>query len=264
MKRYVQDMVDLFPETVNESASTPAAAHLFTVCEDAPKLSEEKASTFHTIVAKGLFLCKRARPDIQTTIAFLTTRVKDPDEDDWKKLRRLIAYLKGTVDLVMTLGADNTRVVKWHIDATYAVHPDMKSQSGSTMTMGSGVITAGSTKQKLNVKSSTEAELVGVDDYMAQVLWTKYFLDAQGFETKDTIVYQDNKSAILLEKNGRASSGKRTKHINVRYFFIADRVSKKELRIEYCPTDDMTADFFTKPLQGAKFIQFCKVIMNLD
>ena len=90
----------------------------------------------------------------------------------------------------------------------------MKSHTGAALTMRSGTVYNGSTKQKLNVRSSTEAELVGVDDYIAQVLWTNYFLGAQGFTTENTIIYQDNKSAILLEKNGRTSSGKRTKHIN--------------------------------------------------
>ena len=139
----------------------------------------------------------------------------------------------------------------------------MKSHTGAALTMGTGTVYNGSTKQKLNVRSSTEAELVGVDDYIAQVLWTNYFLKEQGFTTEDTIIYQDNKSAILLEKNGRASSSKRTKHINARYFFITDRVEKKEISLEYCLTGVMIADFFAKPLQGTKFIEFRKFIMNL-
>ena len=76
-------------------------------------------------------------------------------------------------------------------------------------------------------------------------------------------MYQDNQSAILIENNGRASSSRQTKHLNIRYFFITDRIKKGELKIEYCPTDDMVADFFTKSLQGKKFIQFRKIIMNL-
>ena len=78
-------------------------------------------------------------------------------------------------------------------------------------------------------------------------------MEAQGYHVKDTIVYQDNQSAILLEKNGRASSGKRTRHINIRYFFVTDRVANGEVTIEYCPTKEMLADYFTKPLQGAQF-----------
>ena len=76
-------------------------------------------------------------------------------------------------------------------------------------------------------------------------------------------MYQDNQSAILLKNNGRSSSSRRTKNINIRYFFITDRIKKGELKIEYCPTDDMVADIFTKPLQGKKILQFRKIIMNL-
>jgi hypothetical protein len=193
----------------------------------------------------------------------LTTRVSQPDTDDWKKLKRLINYLRGTEDLVLTLSADNTHVLKWDIDAAYAVHRDMKSQTGGVMTMGEGAAIAASLKQKINTKSSTEAELVAVDDLMGPILWTNYFLDAQGYDCKDTVVYQDNKSAILLEKNGRQSSGKRTKHINVRYFFITDRVNNNEISIMYRPTDEMVADFFTKPLQGQKFTKFRNQILNI-
>ena len=110
-----------------------------------------------------------------TTTAFLTTRVREPDEDDWKKLKHLILYLNGTKDLVVTLSAENAWILKWYIDAVYGVHKDMKSHTGAALTMGSGTVYNGSTKQKLNVRSSTEAELVAVDDYIAQVLWTNYF-----------------------------------------------------------------------------------------
>ena len=76
-------------------------------------------------------------------------------------------------------------------------------------------------------------------------------------------MYQDNQSAILLENNGKKSSSKWTRHINIRYYFITDRIKNGELEIEYCPTDDMVADYFTNPLQGKKFLQFRKTIMNL-
>ena len=256
MIEYVKKMVEDFPEQDDTTATTPAANHLFDVRDNATKLPEDKAMIFHNMTARGLFVCKRARPDIQTTVAFLTTRVSKPDDDDWKKLRRLINYLRGTKDLVLTLSADGTWVIKWYVDAAYAVHKDMKGHTGGMMTLGEGATNASSLKQKINTKSSTESELVGADDMMGSILWTNYFLEAQGYKSKDTIVYQDNKSAILLEKHGKASSSKRTKHINIRYFFIKDRIDNKELRIEYCPTDEMVADFFTKPLQGQKFIDF--------
>ena len=142
------------------------------------------------------------------------------------------------------------------------VHPDFKSHSGGVMTMGSGAIQSHSRKQKLNTRSSTEAELVGVDDFMTPILWTRLFLEEQGVHVKDNILYQDNKSAILLEKNGKRSSGKRTRALNIRYFFVTDQVEKKNLSIEYCPTGEMWADYMTKPLQGATFEKFKKKIMG--
>ena len=120
-----------------------------------------------------------------------------------------------------------------------------------------------STKQKLNTKSSTEAELVAADDCMPQLAWTRHFLEAQGYNIDKCVLHQDNKSAMLLEKNGRASSGKRTRHVNIRYFFIKDRVDSGEVSIEHCPTEEMAADYFTKPLQGSQFRKFRKLIMNL-
>lgn len=128
--------------------------------------------------------------------------------------------------------------------------------------MGGGALMCTSKKQKLNTKSSAEAELVAVNDMMPQIIWTRNFLLAQGFELKGNIVYQDNQSAILLERNGSASSSKHTRHINIRFFFVKDRIQAGELSIEYCPTNKMVADFFTKPLQGQKFLDFRQLIMN--
>jgi hypothetical protein len=90
------------------------------------------------------------------------------------------------------------------------------------------------------------------------------FLESQGYEVKDNVVYQDNESAILLEKNGQRSSTKRTRHLEIRYFFVTDNVKRGRLRIEYCPTGDMIADFFTKPLQGSAFKKMIKMIMNIS
>jgi hypothetical protein len=105
---------------------------------------------------------------------------------------------------------------------------------------------------------------VSVDDTMPQVLWMNYFLDGQGYGAKKTIIYQDNKRAILLETNGRASGSKRTKHINMRFYFIKDRIDSGEVCVEFCPSEQMIADFFTKPLQGALFIQLRNIIMNIQ
>jgi hypothetical protein len=105
---------------------------------------------------------------------------------------------------------------------------------------------------------------VGVHDVLPQIEWTKLFLEAQGYHVKDVVLYQDNLSAMLLEKNGKASSSKRTKHLHLRYFYVKDKIDCGELRIEHCPTDKMVADFFTKPLQGTLFRKMRDYIMNID
>ena len=100
------------------------------------------------------------------------------------------------------------------------------------------------------------------------ILWHRYygprhFLAAQGEHIPTTTIYQDNKSTILLAENGKASSGKRTKHLDVRYFFVTDKIKKGKVKIAYCPKQDMLGDFFTKPLQGAQFARMRSKILNL-
>ena len=159
---------------------------------------------FNTIVAKLLSLCKRARPDILKGVAFLVTRVREPYEDDGKKLSGILKYISGTRNIVLTLESDITGTVKWWLYVAFMVHHAMESHTGGMISMGRGALYSASIKKKLNTKSSTEAELVGVDDLMPQMLWMRYFLEAQGMKVSDNVVYQDNQSAMKLEKNGRA------------------------------------------------------------
>ena len=216
---------------------------------------KKKKEEFHSVVAKGIFLGKRARPDIQTGNSVLSTRIKESNESDWKKLVRLMKYLNGTKGRHLTLRIEDPTTIIWSIDASFGVHDDFVSHTGATMTMGRGAMQSVSRKQKLNTQSSTEAELVGVDNVVTSVLWTKLFWESQGYKVKSNVILQDNRSAILLEKNGRKSAGKRSRALNLRYFFITDQIGKGniEVRYTYQPTDKMTGDFMTKPLQGEKF-----------
>ena len=116
---------------------------------------------------------------------------------------------------------------------------------------------------KKNTRSSTEAELIAASDRMPQIVWTRYFLEEQGYGINDNILYQDNQSAMLLEKNGRASSSKRSHHINIRYFFVTDHISAGELNVTYCPTLNMIGDYFIKPLQGSLFRKFQNIILGI-
>jgi hypothetical protein len=149
------------------------------------------------------------------------------------------------------------------VDAAFAVHPNMQGHSGEGPFLGRGFPIVSSTKQKLNTQSSTESEIVGADDLMSVIGWTRYFMEAQGYQVQDNVLLQENKSAILLEKNGNALSSTRTKHVNILHFFITDLVDKGDVSLVWCLTGDMIGDFMTKPLQGTLFWKFRDQIMGV-
>ncbi|CAJ1946191.1 unnamed protein product [Cylindrotheca closterium] len=152
--------------------------------------------------------------------------------------------------------------MKRMIDASFAVHPDFKSHPGGTLSFGGGAAQVMSTKLKLTSRSSMEAELIAVDDVVTMILWTKLFMEWQGYPTKKNILYQDDKSTILLEENGCKSTSKISRAVNICYFFITDQVAKGNVKTNYCPTNNMIAGFMTKPLQGEKFRKFRDLILG--
>ena len=171
-------------------------------------------------------------------------------------------FLYQTKDDIRIIQCDSIENIYTWIDAAFAVHTNMRSHTGGAISFGTGVIHAKSSKQKINTKSSTEAEVVGLSEYLPYNLWLLSFLDAQGFGIKSNVIFQDNQSAMKMERNGRTSCTGNSRHIHIKYFFVKDRVDKGEVAIHYCPTAEMLADFFTKPLQGHLFHKFRDVIMG--
>jgi hypothetical protein len=167
-------------------------------------------------------------------IVYLATRVKEPNKRNRKKLVRLMNYFQATKNDIAKMSADNTQTIKWYVDSSFAMHKDMRSHTGAIMTLGKGVIISDSTKQKINARSSTESKIIAADDKISKVLWTKEFIKAQRHVVKANIMYQDNTSAMKLEMNGKASSGKRTKHFNVKFFYLTDLVRRGELQVKHC------------------------------
>ena len=228
MSDYIQVILQDTPANLWVTSTVPAAKHLFTTRPDAPKLGPEEQELFHHLTMQLMYLSQRGRPDIRTAVAFLSSRVSSPDQDDYMKLGKVIKYLESTLHLTLRLQVDESNLLQWWVDAAYATHPDMKGQTGATFTMGHGSIYSNSLKQKLVACSSTEAELIGVHDILPQILWTRNFLISQGYPVQENIVCQDNMSAMLLENNGHKSSTKRTKHIELRYFLSTIKYCKKK------------------------------------
>jgi hypothetical protein len=163
---------------------------LFTVRpeEEGKPLEEKRAITFHHCVAQLLFASARARKDMQPAVAFLTTRVRNPNEDDWLKLKWLLKYIRCTIHLPLILKAESLDVIKWWVDASFDTHDNCRGHTGATMSLGKGSVIGMSRKQKINNRSSTEAELVGADDAIPQMMWTIYFLEGQGYNVDECIL----------------------------------------------------------------------------
>ena len=120
---------------------------------------------------------------------------------------------------------------------------------------------SGSSIQKRNARSSKESEINGVDDNISKIVWTKKFVDHQGWDVKCNIMFQHNTSTIKLLNNGEKSSGKRSRHFDIRIFYVKDLIRNDEVKVIFCPTERMIPDYnATKPLVGGKFKMFRDVI----
>jgi len=244
---------------------TPATDRLFDIRDEAPKLSKVDADFFHSYVAKMLYVAKRVRPDCLTAVSFLSTRVQAPDLDDLAKLRRLLGYLLGTKDRGIVLRIGESMSVSVFADASYGVHNQSgKSHTGCVIVVGdAGPVFVKSSKQKIVTKSSSEAELVAVSDSASQGIHLWNFMVAQGYTMPPLRLLQDNKSTIaLLERGGPASQ--RSRHIDIKYFWVYERCKSGTVALSYLPTADMVANILTKPLQGAQFVKERQMLTNWE
>jgi hypothetical protein len=259
MDNYISRVIEDWP--ANRIASSPATEYLFRISESEP-LSEDERKVFHSMVARLLYLGKRVRPDVLLPIIFLATRVKCATHEDKKKLDRVISYLAGSRNLGLTLSFPRGMLsVQAFIDASFGVHSDFKSHSGSVIKLGAGVVYANSRKQKIVTKSSWEAEVVAVSDSATQMIWVMEFMEELGYKVSPGILWQDNKGAVdTLVKGGSKSAASR--HVNIRRFWVKEHSDSGRLQIKWIPTEEMLADGLTKPLQGIKFVGFRKAILN--
>ena len=136
-------------------------------------------------MARGLFLCKISRPYIHPTVAVVCTIVKYPNQRDWNKLLRISSRNSG---ILSRIKGRQKNCLKWYVEVSLGVHSGFKSHTRATFTMRKGSIVSMSWKQKLDIKSGMEAELVGSDDASSLILWTNIFLKAQGYKVKQKYI----------------------------------------------------------------------------
>ena len=257
----------LTKETAAKTTTSPASEDLFKVDSSSPLLPERQREVFHTAVARMLYVSKRVRPECLITVGFLVTRVTKATKEDEHKLQRLLRYVSQShttnhKGITLHIGTKGVYACGW-IDAAHGVHHDCKSHTGCAVGIGErALVHYHSSKQSIITKSSTEAELVGATDGSNQVIHLRSFLIAQGYEEKPAILYQDNMSAIALIKKGKSGS-MRTRHIDIRYYWLTEKCEEGIVVVVYMPTEQMgAANILTKAVLGGQFVVERQAITN--
>ena len=143
MRDYAKIMIEEFLQECLKgiNTQTPWDTNLFKIRENQILLNKSMKEQFHHSTYQALFLCKRRCPNIMTRVAFLTTRVTEPTQEDWKKLIKMMKFLNQTKDDILTLEAKNLEIANWHTDIAFAVHPDFRSHTGMNLSFGKGTVT---------------------------------------------------------------------------------------------------------------------------
>ena len=261
MKNQIDTLLD--KTGVEGTSVSPAGADLFTIDADSPNLNSKMKDDFHSIIASVSYIAKRIKPECLVVTSMLASRVHCATEQDWKKLQRLLAYINSTRDIPLCLEMDESYPVRISasIDSSHATHGDYRGHTGVYITLGKGCIQAISVKQTINTKSSAETELVAASDGATPVINVQNIILSQGLQCDSAFIDQDNQSALAMLDKGQAT-GPTSRHINIRYFWLTDRIAAGEVSVRYVPSEDMTADALTKPLQGNLFYKHRQTLLN--
>jgi len=243
-------------------AKSPADDNLFDIDDSSPPSSDK--ARFVSALMTCMYASLRSRPDTVLAVTWLTTRAQNPTKQDDKKLLRLMSYLNKTAILGKRLKPSSLQIFSM-ADASFNVHPDMKGHTGTIISLGSesGVIASRSAKQKIQGRSSTESELYALHDVLSGTQWARNILEELGYKQDATTIFQDNKSTICLGEKGHSNDGK-AKHIKAKYFYAKHLIDGGVIKLKYLPTNEMTADILTKPLNGIKFITFRRLLLGED
>eukprot|EP00253_Pinus_taeda_P033844 PITA_33844 len=213
---------------------------------------EVDATLYRQLVGKLLYLT-HTRPDLSFAVGLVARVMQNPRESHWKAAKRILRYVRGTIQLGIHYSAKATPLLVGFTDSDWAGDPDdRKSTAGYVFTLGSGPITWACKKQAAISLSSAEAEYRGAVEASKEALWLRQILSEFGFEQQHpTTLWCDNQSAIQLCKD--PVQHQRSKHIELHMHFIRKLIHDHVLEVQYFSTDDQVADIFTKALTEAKF-----------
>lgn len=244
---------------VDDSGKAINAPCLLTLInEKEEKTYLPNARPYIGLVMSLMYLARFSRPDILFAVTYLATKCQRPTEDDYKHGIRVLRYLAQHKDARL-LYKPNGLKIEVYCDASHLLHADGKGHSGAVVLLGGNHIYSFSGKQKLQARSSTEAELIALDEIATYVVWLRYLLEELGIKSNTpSTIYQDNLSGIdIVQKGGNF---KRTKHMVGKFGYIKEQVNNKAIQLIYKPTKLMWANWHTKPVGMEEIQQSIKAI----
>jgi len=224
------------------------------VLEPGESEAGNRSNNYASLIGSLMYAAVATRPDIAYAVNRLASFTANPTLSHWNAAKRIMRYLKGTINYGITYSKieDLNDYVHGYSDASFANYHDRTSVSGYNFMKAEGAITWGSKKQNTVSLSSTEAEYICMSDAARDALWLRSLYSELGYtQPEPTLVRGDNLSSLAIAENPRYH--KRTKHFDIKHHFIRDQIKAEAIYIKYCPTNEMTADIFTKALPRQSF-----------
>lgn len=205
-----------------------------------------------------MFLAVVTRPDLAYSVNAVSKFLNNHNKSHWQAVKRIIAYLINTVDMGIEYRAVEPRIeLSGYSDADFASDIETRrSRTGYAFCIANGIVTWSSQRQKLVSMSTTESEYIAAATAAKEAVWLRTLLNGVGCKCdKPTTLYVDNQSAIRLIRNPEFH--KRTKHIDIKYHYVREKVENHEIEVVFVPTEAQLADVFTKALPRDRFIKLC-------
>ena len=250
---YIHSLLSKFNMENCKPVETPAdASQKLRKAQEEEELANKEL--YQSAVGSILYVSTRTRPDISYAIGSCARFSANPTKCHWTAVKRIMRYLKGTFNFGLLYNATNPTDLIGYSDADWAGDvDDRKSTSGYVFQICGGAVSWRSKKQSCVALSTAEAEYMALASATQEAIWMKHLINDLHTEIleKPVCIHEDNQSTICIAKNHQYHG--RSKHIDIKYHFTRDQVISGNIELNYCKSEDMVADLFTKPLSGPQF-----------
>jgi hypothetical protein len=264
-EKYIQKVLERFRVEDAKTRSTPLESHFKLSKKQSPKTDEEREKMakvpYASAVGSLMYAMVCTRPDIAHAVGVVSRYMANPGPEHWEAVKWILRYLKGTSGMSLCFSGRSANL-QGFVDSDLGGDMDgRKSTSGYVFTLGNTAISWMSRLQKCVAISTTEAEYIAISEATKEMVWLKNFLKEIGKEQDKSVLFSDSQSALCLAKNPVFHS--RTKHIELRYHYIREKINDGTLSLEKIPGAKNPADMLTKAVIGDK-LRLCMTLVGLN